>query len=185
MDVHTAIHQRRTVHHYLPEPVDDAIVERALSAAHMAPCHKHTWPWRFLRVGPRTRETLIDIGLDLKAARCGGTLPPERAEAVRTKMGNPAHLIVVTRVKTDDPFRAREDYAAVATAIQNFMLSAQADGVGTKWGSGGVTRDPRSYEALGVDPDTEQIEAFLWLGVPRIIPEIRRPSLDEVVRTLP
>ena len=49
---------RRTIHSYRPEAIEEEVVQRALRAAHHAPNHKLTWPWRFTRVGPETRADL-------------------------------------------------------------------------------------------------------------------------------
>ena len=69
MDVYEAILGRRTTHKFAPEPVDEAVIDRALRAAHRAPNHKLTWPWRFTRVGPEGRARLVELGLRLEAAK--------------------------------------------------------------------------------------------------------------------
>ena len=127
MDARDALLGRRTPSHWAPDPVDAAVLDRALEAAHRAPCHRHTWPWRFLVVGPTTRARLADVAVAVKAE--GGELPAAQVEAIRRGSLDPAALIVVARVEHPDPFRAREDYAAVACAVENLMLSAWADGV--------------------------------------------------------
>lgn len=181
LDTHAAIRARRTVHDYAPLPVDELIVQRALDAAHLAPCHKLTWPWRFTRVGPRTRDHLVALTLVLK-----GITQPEPEARLRAKMQNPALLFVVSQVLAADPVRRDEDHAACACAIQNFLLSLAADGVGSKWGTGAATTHPDAYAMLGVDPEIERILGFLWVGMPareHRAPE--RPPRDRVVRDVP
>ncbi len=175
---------RRTIQAFSPEPVDDAVVERALAAAHQAPCHKLTWPWRFHRVGPTTRAHLFPIALRLKCKR--GPLDDDRQAALRAKVDDPPALIAVGQVLADDPMRREEDYAAVSCALQTAMLSLAEDGIGSKWGTGGLTRDPATYTLLGIDPEVERIVGFLWIGRParpHVAPP--RPDLSEVVRILP
>jgi nitroreductase len=183
MDARDALLGRRTPSHWAPDPVDPAVLDRALQAAHRAPCHRHTWPWRFLVVGPATRARLADVAVAVKAK--GGELPAAQVEAIRRGSLDPAALIVVARVEHPDPFRAREDYAAVACAVENLMLSAWADGVASKWGTGAVTRAAETYAVLGLDPAVTPIEGFLWLGHPARFPDVQRPPLDDVVRRLP
>jgi nitroreductase len=181
--VHAALTGRRTVHRYVPEPVDPAILSRALEAAHAAPCHKLTWPWRFTRVGRATREALVQVAIRLKSAR--SPLDADRCAALRRKMLDPAELVVVSQVLADDPFRRQEDYAATACAIQNLSLSLAAEGVGSKWSTGGVTRDPETYALLGIDPAAEQIVGFVWVGYAAKEPPVPpRPPLDTVVRAV-
>ena len=59
-----------------------------------------------------------------------------------------------------------EDYAACACAVQNLMLYLWQAGIGVKWTTGQVTRDPRLYEILGVDGDMERVTGLFWYGYP-------------------
>lgn len=181
MDTLELIRGRRTVHKYLDQPIAPEIIERALEAARWAPCHKLTWPWRFRVVGRQTREALCAAALKVRAQKCEVSASAEAA--LRQKLITPA-LIVATQRRCEDPHRAKEDYAAVACALQNAMLSLHADGLGSKWSTGALTRAPFAHELLGVTPD-EEVVGFLWLGHPAAIPSIPRPSLAERVTYLP
>ncbi len=180
MDVHAAIHERRTIHSYRPEALQPGVLERALESAHQAPCHKLTFPWRFVVSGPRSREALANVAVSLKSA--GRTLPAEKITAIQNKILDPAELVVVTQIRCDDAFRSREDYAACACAIQNMSLSLTSDGVGSKWSTGGLTRDRGAYDLLGIDSAVEEIIGFIWVGLPAETPAVKRPALDSVVR---
>jgi nitroreductase len=145
-----------------------------------------TEPWRFVRVGPEGRGALVDISADLKggAAAMGGPA----LEKLRAKMLNPAELLVVCCVRHGDPDIAHEDYAAIACAVQNAMLSFWSEAVGSKWSTGAVTTDERTYKTLGVDPQKEEIVGFLWAGqaLRAGLPKPRRrQSLADVLRSVP
>lgn len=183
MTLHDAIRTRRTVHLYRPDPVPDAVVDRALAAAHLAPCHRLTWPWRFLKVGKQTRVPLAALGVRVKEKR--GALTDAQKAKVVGKILDPHALIVVTRILVEDAFQSREDFAATACAVQNLQLSITADGYGAKWSTGGLTRDAETYTLLGVDPALEQIEGFVWIGVPKGVGRVPRPELVAHVRELP
>lgn len=183
MTVDEAIHARRTAHAWLPEPVDEAAITRALQAAHRAPCHKHSWPWRFLRVGAETRRGVHDLAVRMKEG--DGPPQPRVRELIREKFGNPGGLVVVTVVRCDDPLRAREDYAATCCAIQNMTLSLVGAGLSTKWSTGKITRVPAVHELLGLDVTTEDIVGFIWIGTPARVPDVQRPTLEPLVRSLP
>ena len=150
----------------------------------MAPCHKFTWPWTFHVVGPETRDALVGVGLEVAEGKKGPLSAPQR-EAVRGKLGNAGALVVVTQTPCDDSMRHLENYAAISAAIQNMMLSVHADGFGSKWSTGGVTRAPGTYAALGLDPVASPIVGFVWIGVPASVPEVPRPELALHVRRLP
>lgn len=181
MDLHVALRTRRTIQRFLPDPVPDEVIERALAAAVMAPNHKSTWPFRFVLPGPEARQRLFAVGLRLKSAKRGPS--PELEAAVRADMLTPARLVVVVQRVAEDAGRAEEDYAACACAAQNLMLSVHADGYGAKWGTGGPTRDPESFAALGLEAGKDKVVAFVWVGVPALIPNAPlRPPLAELVR---
>ena len=181
MELHRALLTRSTVHRYLPEAVPDAVISRALAAAHQAPNHKLTWPWRFTVVGPRTRARFMPVAVALKEKK--GPLTSTGRALLAEKLLNPA-LVVVSQRRCDDAFRAREDYAASACAIQNILLSAHADGFGAKWSSGGLTTAAPTYATLGIDPAVDEIVGFVWIGVPAERPKVPRPPLDGFVRRL-
>lgn len=180
MNAYEAVVGRRTIHDYRPDPVPEEALDRALQAAIRAPNHKLTNPWRFTRIGPQTRSKIVEVGVELKTA--GKNVSPEAEERVRKKLSGAPELLVVSQVRNPDPHRAREDYASVACAIENMMIVLWADGIGTKWSSGGVTTDPRTYELAGVDPQLEEIVGFVWIGYPSEVRETPRRALEEVYR---
>ena len=183
MDLEQALHTRRTIHKYLPEPVAQGDLDKIMSAGHMAPCHRLTWPWRFIQVGPETREKIVPVAIACKTVKRERT--PELEKSVRGKILTSGALIVVTQVRCEDAFRAKEDYAAVSCAIQNMMLMGHSLGLGTKWSTGGVTTHPDTYGVLGVDADKEEIVGFVWVGTPAAVPSIKRPDVSDVKRLLP
>ena len=185
MNFQELIADRRTIHDYRVEPLPEGALERGLTVALTAPNHRMTEPWRFVRVGPNARARLVDISADLKSGGAG--LGGPALDKLRAKMLSPAELIVVCQVRSEDPDLAREDYAAVACSIQSAMLAWWSEGIGSKWSTGGVTTDARTYEVLGVDPSQEEIVGFLWAGYSaRETPKPRRRrALAEVLRVVP
>ena len=143
-------------------------------------------PWRFVRVGPEARQALVGISAELKGG--SAAIGEPGLQKLRAKMLNPAELLVVSQVRHEKADVAREDYAAVACAVQNAMLSFWAEGIGSKWSTGGVTTDERTYRALGIDAQREEIVGFLWAGraahldIPK---PRRRRDLAEVLRSVP
>lgn len=187
MELHEAIGGRRTVHLYEPEPVAKEVLERAFEAAHQAPNHKLTFPWKFYVIGAQARVQVADINASLKTAskEDGGAavLSDAQLESIRSKLLNPGALIAVTCVKCDDEFRSRENYAAVSCAIQNLLLSFHAQGLGSKWSTGGVTRHPATYKILGIDASREEIVGFVLAGKPAKTPSPpKKPDIDEHIQ---
>lgn len=183
MDVIDAILSRRTAHTYRDEPVAEEIMEQALQCALRAPNHKLSNPWRFTRVGPQTREKIVDLTVALKKDK--GPLSPAMEAKVRAKVGSSPELLVVRQLLDPDDFRRREDFAACACAIQNIMLALWSHGVSSKWSTGVATRAPQTYELLGVEPSKQEIIGFLFIGFADDQPETPRLDLQEVVEDVP
>lgn len=179
MQTFDAIQARLTAHRWQPVPVADALIDRCLAAAQLAPCHKHTWPWRFISVGPATRAEMVRIAVE-KA----GDASEKKKALIRAKLGA-GGLIVALQQVADDPHRAKEDYAACACAIQNICLVAADAGVYSKWSTGSITKVPEILALFGVGAD-EEVIGFIFLGTPADDPKrIPRPDLEAVTRRLP
>lgn len=180
MTLHNLLLSRRTIHSFRTDPLPKDALARALQAAHHAPCHHRTWPWRFTQVGPQTRERLFTTAASLKGGEIG--LSPEGRELLRHKLMDPPELLVVSQVRAEDPTRAREDYAACACAIHNLCLSLAEQGIGSKWSTGKVTTHPATYAACRIDRTQASIIGFIWIGYPASIPNapIRPPLADHL-----
>ena len=182
MNLNTLIKSRRTIHRYLDQKVPTEILFEALEAAHFAPNHKHTWPWRFTLVGPQTKAQLDEMTLSMKSTN--GPLTGQALTLFNEKRIHPS-LVVVSQVRHQDVFQSKEDYAAVACAIQNFSLVLHQHGVGCKWSSGSLIRSPKAYELLSIDSVEQEIVAFLWYGYAAHTPKVSRPNLEEMLHHLP
>jgi len=183
METKEALLSRRTVHFYKSDPLPEGALERALQAALRAPNHKLTNPWRFTLLGEQAREKVTALGVRLKTQ--GQELPEKHVNRIRKKLATPPVLLVVSQLLDEDDFRRKEDYAAVACAIQNISLSLWSEGIGSKWSSGGVTRHEETYQIADVDPEKEEIVGFVWAGYADIVPDPPRLPLEQVLRETP
>ena len=180
-DLEEVIRGRRTINLYLQTPVPGQLVREAVEGATWAPNHHVTEPWRFYRLGRDTVERCLDLCYDIVAAKKG----TEAAAFKREQWSEKPGWLAVTCRHSGDELREREDYAACAAAIQNFMLYLWKAGVGSKWTTGDITRDERFFDILGIDPDEEFVVGLLWYGYPKITPEQKRRTLDDVLTELP
>ena len=180
-DLEEVIRGRRTINLYLQTPVPGQLVREAVEAATWAPNHHVTEPLRFYRLGRDTVQRCLDLCYDIVAAKKG----TEAAAFKREQWSEKPGWLVVTCRRSDDELRQREDYAACAAAIQNFMLYLWKAGVGSKWTTGDITRDERFFDILGIDPDEAFVVGLLWYGYPKITPEQKRRTLDDVLTELP
>lgn len=175
------LRHRRSVERYRPERPDAALIEAAVECARWAPNHHLTQPWRFYDLGPETAAAVVE----LNAALVAGSRGEAAADAKRRRWSAVPGWLVATRVQCEDALQAREDYAACCCAVQNLMLYLAAQGIGSKWTTGGVTREPRFYELAGIDPATEETVGLIWYGYPAHRPRSRRRPVAEILQRRP
>ena len=182
MHVADAIHQRRSIKRFTNAPVSREQIEALLAAAVLAPNHRLTEPWRFYVLGPDARAA---YGRVLGGRKAKKIADPAAAQAtvdqiVAEHRALPA-MIAVAIAQNANPEIAEEDYAAAMMAIENLMLAAVANGLGTHVKTGGVMADPGARAAVGVHDD-ERIVAIVNLGVPADIPAAK-PRASAASRT--
>jgi hypothetical protein len=183
MDFRELVLTRRTVHNYHSDPVSDSLVEESLRLSLWAPNHKLTFPWVYTLVGRAARERLADLAVELKGAKSGEPLSPEKAKAVRDSVLNPSHLLSLALKKSGTPAQMHEDYATLACSVQIMSLHLWQNGVATKWSTGGFGVHDKTYGILGLDPAEVKLEGMLMIGRGSIVPAAAvRPDLSKFLR---
>ncbi len=175
------LRSRRTINTFRPEVPSAEIIRQALDLARWVPNHHLTEPWRFYWLGGETAQAIAKLNADLIAAKKGQTAAQAKLANWLAKPG----WLVVTQVRSDDPLQHHEDYAACCCAIHSIMLYLWSHGIGSKWSTGPVIRDPRFYDLIWVDPDSEEVVGLLWYGYPAETPQTPRRPLNELLIELP
>ncbi|MEM6645063.1 MAG: nitroreductase [Bacteroidota bacterium] len=168
--VQRVIERRRTVHRFRPERPDEQLLLDALSTARWAPNHRLTEPWRFYLFSPATIDAVARLNAEIVAAKRG----EEAGQAKYERWAAIPGWLAVTHERSEDPIRDQEDYAATACVIHNLSLLLWAQGIGMKWTTGTVTRDPRFFDLVQIDPERERLLGVLWYGYPEKVPQTRR-----------
>lgn len=183
--VRQALFGRRTVNSFDRTPVPDQVLRNAVKAAVSAPNHKMTEPWRFIRLGNETISKIAELNSAEIAKK-----DPEKAAKKKARWEAIPGWCVVTSRKTDGGIQEEEDFAATCCAVQNFQLSMFADGVGTKWTSGPVTRTEEFAKLCGIDTDNEKFVGCIWYGfasggLGSLKSRPRKQSIDDVLSSMP
>jgi nicotinate-nucleotide--dimethylbenzimidazole phosphoribosyltransferase len=179
----TVIDGRRDVRRFRPDPVDDALLERVLGAAHRAPSVGLSQPWRFVVV--RATETrarvraLAERERARQATRFGARARAFLDQKVEGVLEAPVGVCVCcvappagTEVLGRSTIPATDIYST-ACAIQNLWLTARAEGLGVGWVS--FYRPVELRAVLGI-PDAVEPVAWLCVGWPDERP--MRPGLE-------
>ena len=173
--IYKVIAERRDMRHFLPTPVDNAILQKILAAAHHAPSVGLMQPWRFIRITDLQIRKAIHKQVDaerIKTAQAIGEYETtaRMAEFMRLKVEGIlecGELLVATLCdkREGNIFGRRTlpemDIASVSCAIQNMWLAARAEGLGLGWVS---LFDPIELaQLLNMPADAKPI-AVLCLG---------------------
>jgi len=173
---------RRDMRHFSSEPLDAALLERLLAAAHLAPSVGLMQPWRFIRIRDRELREGIHALVDRERLKTAEALGERGDEFMRLKVEGIRECgeVLVAALAPDREkhvFGRRTmpemDLASVACAIQNLWLAARAEGIGMGWVS---LFEPEDLRVLLRMPAGARPVAVLCLGyVPEFYP---RPMLE-------
>jgi nitroreductase len=174
-----ALESRRSMARVKPDRPPRELVESVVAAAAWAPNHFKTEPWRITIVAGEARLALGRVMEESLRSR-------QHESGAET--GDPAILTAALEKERNKPLRApvvlavaavpsrepkvveQEELAAVAAAVQNMLLAAEALGLGAMWRTGKPAYDPRVKEFLGF-PEHARIVAFVYLGYPDLPPQ--------------
>lgn len=180
--VYEAIHRRRDIRTFLPDPIADDALARILDAAHHAGSVGFMQPWNFILIADTTTRAAVKelFERERRAASCFYD-EPRRTEYLALKLEgiqeSPLNICV-----TCDPTRGGEvlgrnsvpetDVYSTCCAVQNLWLAARAEGIGVGWVS--ILKTARLREILNIPPHIIPV-AYLCLGYVDAFPE--RPTL--------
>ena len=160
--VHDNIHQRQSIGH-LVEPAPNAEqLEMAFQAALAAPDHHRLKPTHFIVVPPEQREAFGAVLAD--AIRDTGMQDEQQVDRVRNHpFRAPLLVLAVTRFQDHPKVPDFEQTLSTGAAIQNFLLSLQAQGFATMWRSGAVVESKWFKQKLGLQAH-DLISGIIYIG---------------------
>ena len=149
-----AMHSRRSIRAYTPQPIDRATIEEIVDCARLAPTAMNDQPWEFVVITEKSSLASIPKLLG-------------HAEFI----ANAAFCVLVLARQTSC---AVEDCSA---ATENLLLAAEAYGLGACW----VAGSPQPYapavaKAFGA-PATHPLITIVSVGHPAESPSIEKRPL--------
>jgi nicotinate-nucleotide--dimethylbenzimidazole phosphoribosyltransferase len=174
---------RRDVRRFRPDPVDDAVLERLLAAAHRAPSVGLSQPWRFVVVRSADTRAQVRALAERERARQAHRFGERGRAFLDQKVEGILEAPIGIAVCCVPPVPGTEvlgrgtipetDLHSTACAIQNLWLTARAEGVGVGWVSFYRPDDLRAV--LGIPAEVDPV-AWLCVGWPDERPT--RPGLE-------
>jgi 5,6-dimethylbenzimidazole synthase len=174
---------RRDMRHFLPDPLDEALLDRLLGAAHMAPSVGLMQPWRFIRVRDPALRARVHALVEAERVKTAQALGEREDEFMRLKVEGILEcgelLVAALAAGREAHIFGRRtmpemDLASVACAIQNLWLAARAENIGMGWVS---LFDPNALRLLMRMPEGSRPVAVLCLG--RVSAFYSGPMLEE------
>lgn len=165
-----------------PEAVDRALIEQLLEAANWGMSNEDTEPWRFTVFMDEGRERLAQLFTDAQREDDPGA---DEAGPRKRAFAAPVWIAIGMKPGIDEEGKLvnppDEEIMAVATAVQNLHLMAQALGLAGMWHSKGTSVHPAVARGLGLDEPGRLLGMFM-LGWPSTewLDGNRRPLSEKV-----
>jgi nitroreductase len=198
MEVTEAIRKRRAVRSYTDRPVPDEVLDRLLRLGLAAPTGSGAQAWSLMVVrDPARRRAIAELVIDggstyfgIMRRRKEGVSEEEHAEWARgygeQVLGSyrlaPVWILglVVPRDNYPEQMRkggAEDDLISLAFAMENLMVAARAEGLGTVPTTAFQRFEKdRLREIVGLPPEVDPA-IITPLGYPEAFPEGRPPAL--------
>ena len=168
--VYRAIRERRDMRHFKPDPVDPALLQRLLQAAHLSPSVGFMQPWRFIRISDTALRQQLHAEVEVERVATAKALGQREDEFMKLKVEgilDCGEVLVAALMdgRERHVFGRRTlpemDICSIACAIQNMWLAARAEGIGLGWVS---LFDPQRLGSLLGLPVEAKAVAILCIG---------------------
>lgn len=189
------IERRRSIRRFQKKEVSKEMILQILEAARQAPSAKNAQPWRFLVLGPQSRNAALnamDAGVRCRMDAVANR--PLLADAIHTLriMKSAPVLILVVNPAGGTPADSVSRWARVAelldamsvgAAVENLLLEAVALGLGALW----IGNTFFAYDEIAAALEIQgQLLGAVAVGWPDETPEPRpRKSMEEIAGFLP
>jgi nitroreductase len=159
-----AIHERRSIRHFLEAPVSRDMIMAALEAASWAPSGLNNQPWRFAVVWDKaSQETLAAL---------------TRYSSILTS----ASVLIAVFLDKEASYDYTKDCQAVGACLQNLLLALYSMDLGAVWIGEILKNKERFFEILKL-PERLELMAVVAVGHParRDQKSHRRPLADLIL----
>ncbi|MCZ4696484.1 nitroreductase [Ancylomarina euxinus] len=170
MKVLEVIKNRRSIRKYTNQEPDSDIIKNVLHAGNWAPSAGNHQPWEFIVVKGEVKsgisQEFYNFAKDYipKAAYIPEDQKARMLEYSKDFGGAPIQIIV-SYPNLEDNEKKEEALKASCAAIQNILLQATQNGLGTVWVDGNITHSKKVKELIGLSND-RSIAGIIPIGYP-------------------
>lgn len=154
--------RQRAIRRFTKQTVDDALIERLLTAATHAPSARNLQPWRFIVVREEDTKAALGAIFDELGQQMYGQAAPDHTPW--------RDVPVLVAVCSEYAFGRSESGlvalgASIYPAVQNLLLAAQAAGLGSVLTTRWKAKEDEVRPLIGL-PETMTLHAIIPLGWP-------------------
>lgn len=160
--IHQNIHQRQSIGHLIEPAPNSLQLEKAFQAALTAPDHHRLKPTRFMIIAPEQRAAFGDY-LAQALADLGETDAAQLERVKHHPFRAPMLVLALTTLQDHPKVPHFEQILSSGAAIQNFLLSLQAQGFASMWRSGAVVESNWLKQQLGLNTQ-DLISGIIYIG---------------------
>jgi nitroreductase len=177
MEFYDVANTQRAMRRLKTDPVPDELIWKILDTAIKAPSGGNRQPWNFLVItdGDKKRkigEWYLDAWNKMYGPAKDAMLAnPDMARTFRSADHLANHLadvpvLIIATIKKDMPNVSSTLGASIYPAVQNLMLAARAEGLGTTLTTLHKLHEAEVKQLLGIPEDTETM-ALIPIGWPK------------------
>lgn len=185
IDILKTIKERRTIHSFKQQEVDQTLLKKIFTYGSYAPTHYMKEPWRIKIYQGKGKQDFVEAIIQsyqrIGMIKQNNDPKTEKMIASMTTflLDIPHHALIYFELE-DDPVRYEEEYAAVCAFIQNAQLAAWEFGVGMLWTITPYMHDKEFIKGIGLDETKVKIAAVMQIGYPEKIPRDKgRSPIEE------
>ena len=195
MDIYEAINGRRSIRKFQQTKVEDEKLMKLAKAAITAPNNGNSQPWDFIFItDPELIKELCKVLEEVHSEYFGkgrkDNLEGERLEKTISMYSRmvtvPAFVIACLNIRNQQLNKPYQEWTtqwanhSIAAAMENLMLAAVAEGLGTCWFGTPGWKSEKLRELLNI-PENVEIVATSPIGYPDESPNARpRIAVEEV-----
>jgi len=181
----TIIKRRRSIFppSYTQQEIPVEAIQQVLESANYAPTHKLTEPWRFivLRKGAKHKFG-TELARVYKDETPADQFLPKKYKSIIDKTNEASCIIVLNAQLHPALVPEWEEVAALACAVQNMALTAEALKIGAYWSSPGTLNQMSEFLELKAD---EKCFGVFYMGYHNEEPRLpKRTPIESKVRWL-
>ncbi len=174
MKLQEAINKRHSIREFEKKEIPKSILNRIIKNATKAPSAKNEQPWIFYVV--TSKKTMLGVLNILHSYLNENKIEfnnlkskiKKAAKSFYLDMGGAQNIIFAYREKKENPpsYQFFNDIASISCAIENLMLSAVEEGLGTCWVGTFKAKETQISKLINA-PKNQELMAAIVLGYPK------------------